>query len=183
MQWRLKVLYIIGIALLILSACTAPPYSQSASPSWQHLPQRVINGTTFRHYTTVSRSDGSARHMIIDEFILQHWQPGQPLPHGALIVMQTWPTPSVESASFTKHVEADGAFSYGSFVPAQPNFVTHADNNCASCHEVSADKHGTFTQLMLNAAVTQGRLMTAQCNRAGRIPCEDEIYSHFVPAQ
>jgi len=162
------------VILAALAACATSPLR------WQQLPRQVINDTAFRHYATVTRVDGSTRHMLIDEATLRHWQPGQPMPTNTLIVMQTWLT-DTESTGFTKHMQADGNFSYGAFNPTQPNFATRVDNTCASCHEVSEDVPGTFTLPMLNAAVAQGWPMLTQCNRAGRIPCEAHVYHNFVP--
>ena len=164
-----------AMACVALSSCTAPP-------NWQQLPQRIIHHTAFRHYASVSRSDGSIRHMLIDEATLQHWQPGHPLPKNALIVMQTDLTPGRETTNFTKHMEADGYFTYGSFNPITPNLATGIDNTCASCHDLSDDAAGTYTAPLLNAAIVQGQLMTTYCDRAGRIPCEREVYRNFVAA-
>jgi hypothetical protein len=145
------------------------------------LPQQTIDGRTFRHYATVNRTDGTYRMMFIDESTLAAWVEAQPLPEGALFVMETYLTPDNESTNFIKALGADGRFTYGSFSPNRPLFVTRADNSCTSCHRASVDPAGTFTLPMLQAAVAQGLVMGTTCDQSGRTPCGPETYEQFSP--
>jgi hypothetical protein len=153
-----------------------------SAENWARLTQQIINDIAFRQYATVQRSDGSYRQMFIDERTLTRWLPSQPLPQDTLIVMETFLTPGEETTNFTKHLEADGEFTYGSFSPARPSFATRRDTSCIACHRLSVDKAGTFTLPLLRGAVTDGVLMTARCDQSGRTPCGPETYRTMVPA-
>lgn len=159
-----------------------PPATTPTSIAlWQRLPQQTIDGRAFRQYATVNRTDGTYRTMYIDEATLAAWVEGQPLPEGALFVMETYLTPGNESTNFIKALGADGRFIYGSFSPSRPLFATRADNSCTSCHRSSIDLPGTFTLPMLEAAVAQGLVMGTTCDQGGRTPCGPETYEQFSP--
>ena len=58
-------------------------------------------------YATVSRSDGSFRHMFVSPEDASRISPGQPLPEDTLIIMETWYSPQSPGTVFIKQNEAD----------------------------------------------------------------------------
>jgi hypothetical protein len=153
--------------------------SDGSLANWESLPQQIIDGRAFRHYATVSRSDGTYRQMYIDEAALETWELGQPLPEAAFIVMETYYSPEVESTNFTKQMTADG-FQYGSFSPERPTFNVRPNASCTSCHSGAVDPAGTFTLPMLARAVEDGRVAVTTCDRGGRSPCAADVYDDLV---
>lgn len=147
--------------------------------NWQNLPQQIIEDRAFRHYATVSRTDGTYRQMFIDEIAIQGILEGTLMPENAFIIMETYYNPEQESTNFTKERKGN-AWDYGSFSPGRPSFETGGNLTCSMCHR-GADSavNGTFTSAMLRAALQEGQVMTTTCDRGGRSPCDASVYENF----
>ncbi|MDJ0702622.1 MAG: cytochrome P460 family protein [Leptolyngbyaceae cyanobacterium MO_188.B28] len=127
------------------------------------------------HYGTVSRRDGSFRQMFIDQTSIAALQPGEPLPNGALIVMETWYSPDNAGAVFIKQKQG-GEWRYGSFNPDRPDYQMSFSGSCHRCHAPFPDTDYTLTKPLLEAALRTQQVQTAYCDRAGRTPCAPEAY-------
>lgn len=146
--------------------------SQRATPSLQ-VEDRYDH--PLAHYATVSRSDGSFRQMFIDENSMAAIQPGEPLPNGALIVMETWYSPETVGTVFVKQKQ-ESEWQYGSFNPGQPNYQMRFSGSCHSCHVPFPETDFTLTKPLLEAALQTQQVQAAYCDRPGRTPCEPESY-------
>jgi hypothetical protein len=143
----------------------------------ERLPRQTIDGRTFRQYATVQRNDGTYRQMYLDEPSAETFARTDALPDGAVIVMETYYSPGVESTNFTKF-RASGRWLYGSFSPQRPNWSNRADPSCQGCHQTATPAvTGTFTLPMLRRAVRSGSIALTVCDRGGRTPCDPQIYA------
>jgi len=127
------------------------------------------------HYATVSRSDGSFRQMFVNEEAIAAIQPGEPLPNGTLIVMETWYSPENLGTVFVKQKQND-EWQYGSFSPDRPDYQMRFNGSCHSCHAPFPETDFTLTKPLLEAALQTRQVQTAYCDRAGRTPCAPEAY-------
>lgn len=135
------------------------------------------------HYATVSRSDGSFRQMFVNEEAISKEtaepnasiQPGEPLPDGTLIVMETWYSPENLGTVFVKQKQ-NGEWQYGSFSPDRPNYQMRFSGSCHSCHAPFPETDFTLTKALLEAALQTRQVQTAYCDRPGRTPCNPEAY-------
>jgi Cytochrome P460 len=130
---------------------------------------------TLAHYATVSRSDGSFRQMFVNEETITSIQPGEPLPNGTLIVMETWYSPENLGTVFVKQKQ-NGEWQYGSFSPDRPDYQMRFSGSCHSCHAPFPETDFTLTKPLLEAALQTRQVQTAYCDRAGRTPCEPTAY-------
>lgn len=127
------------------------------------------------HYATVSRSDGSFRRMFIDEHSFPFIQPGEPLPDGTLIVMETWYSPENVGTVFVKQ-KRNAQWQYGSFHPTRPDYQMRFRASCHRCHAPFPDTDFTLTKPLLEAALKTQQVQTADCDRPGRTPCAPQAY-------
>lgn len=127
------------------------------------------------HYATVSRSDGSFRQMFVNEEAIASIQPGEPLPDGTLIVMETWRSPENLGTVFVKQKQ-NGEWQYGSFSPDRPNYQMRFSGSCHSCHAPFSETDFTLTKPLLETALQTRQVQTAYCDRPGRTPCNSEMY-------
>ncbi len=127
------------------------------------------------HYATVSRHDGSFRQMFVNEEAIVAIEPGEPLPDGTLIVMETWYSPENLGTVFVKQKQ-NGEWQYGSFSPDRPNYQMRFSNSCHSCHAPFPETDFTLTKPLLEAALQTRQVQTAYCDRAGRTPCDPQAY-------
>jgi hypothetical protein len=127
------------------------------------------------HYATVSRSDGSFRQMFVNEETIASIQPGEPLPDGTLIVMETWYSPENLGTVFVKQKQ-NGEWQYGSFSPDRPDYQMRFSGSCHSCHAPFLETDFTLTKPLLEAALQTRQVQTAHCDRPGRTPCNPEAY-------
>ncbi|MBD1846905.1 cytochrome P460 family protein [Cyanobacteria bacterium FACHB-63] len=127
------------------------------------------------HYATVSRSDGSFRQMFVNEEAITAIQPGEPLPDGTLIVMESWYSPENLGTVFVKQKQ-NGEWRYGSFSLDRPNYQMRFSNSCHSCHAPFPKTDFTLTKPLLEAALQTRQVQTAYCDRAGRTPCDPTTY-------
>ncbi|MBD3886158.1 cytochrome P460 family protein [Phormidium tenue FACHB-886] len=134
------------------------------------------------HYATVSRSDGSFRQMFVDSDSIAAIRPGEPLPDGTLMVMETWYSPEDLGTVFVKQKQ-NGEWQYGSFSPDRPDYQMRFSGSCHSCHAPFPDTDFTFTKPLLEAALQTRQLQSAYCDRGGRTPCNPEVYSPNAMAQ
>ncbi|MBD2000868.1 cytochrome P460 family protein [Leptolyngbya sp. FACHB-541] len=138
---------------------------------------------TLAHYATVSRSDGSFRQMFVNEEAIPKGatepnasiQPGEPLPDGTLIVMETWYSPENLGTVFVKQKQ-NGEWQYGSFSPDRPDYQMRFSGSCHSCHTPFPEADFTLTKPLLEAALQTRQVQTAYCDRAGRTPCDPQAY-------
>ncbi len=129
----------------------------------------------FAHYATVSRSDGSFRQMFVNEAAIASIQPGEPLPDGTLIVMETWYSPENLGTVFVKQKQ-NGEWQYGSFSPDRPDYRMRFSGSCHSCHAPFPETDFTLTKPLLEAALQTRQVQTAYCDRPGRTPCAPKAY-------
>lgn len=127
------------------------------------------------HYATVSRSDGSFRQMFVNEEAIAFIQPGEPLPDGTLLVMETWYSPENLGTVFVKQKQ-NGEWQYGSFSPNRPDYQMGFSGSCHSCHAPFPETDFTLTKPLLEAALQARQVQTAYCDRAGRTPCDPTSY-------
>lgn len=127
------------------------------------------------HYATVSRSDGSFRQMFVNEEANATIQPGNPLPDGTLIVMETWLSPTNLGTVFVKQKQ-NGEWQYGSFNADRPNYQMQFSSSCHSCHAPFPQTDFTLTKPLLEAALQTRQVQTAYCDRPGRTPCHSDAY-------
>jgi hypothetical protein len=128
------------------------------------------------HYATVSRNDGSFRQMFVNEEAIVVIEPGEPLPDGTLIVMETWYSPENLGTVFVKQKQ-NGEWQYDSFSPDRPNYQQmRFSNSCHSCHAPFPETDFTLTKPLLEAALQTRQVQTAYCDRAGRTPCDPQAY-------
>lgn len=187
LKWLVLFLSVIGLAIALAQTLNHPASLSSAnsmpsppavtssadiSPSLQ--PQARYE-RRLAHYGTVSRSDGSFRQMFIEEGAIASVQPGEPLPNGTLIVMETWYSPKTVGTVFVKQKQA-GEWQYGSFNPDQPDYQMSFRGSCHTCHAPFPETDFTLTKPLLEAALRTQRVQTAYCNRPGRTPCQPEAY-------
>ncbi len=182
---------VLAVSLANVLATSEPvSFSQPTQPPTQPKPFPVVTSPatlelqskydrTFAQYATVSRSDGSFRNMFIEAESLRAVEPGQPLPDGTLILMETWYSPESLGSVFIKE-KRDGVWQYGSFSPSQPDYQLGANASCHSCHVPFRETDFTLTLPLLQKALQTRQVQTAFCDRAGRTPCPAEVY---VPAQ
>ncbi|WP_088889678.1 hypothetical protein [Leptolyngbya ohadii] len=102
-------------------------------------------------------------------------QPGEPLPDGTLIVMETWYSPENLGAVFVKQ-KRNGEWQYGSFSLDRPNCQMRFSGSCHSCHAPFPETDFTLTEPLLEAALQTRQVQTAHCDRPGRTPCNPEAY-------
>lgn len=126
------------------------------------------------HYAIVSRSDGSFRQMFVDRDSISSIQPGEPLPEGTLIVMESWRSNNLGTV-FVKQKQ-NGEWQYGSFSPDRPDYEMRFSGSCHSCHAPFPQTDFTLTKPLLEAAVQTRQVQTAFCDRPGRTPCDPESY-------
>lgn len=127
------------------------------------------------HYATVSRNDGSFRQMFVESNAIATIQREEPLPDGTLIVMETWYSPENLGTVFVKQ-KHNGEWQYGSFSPDRPDYQMSFSGSCHSCHAPFPDTDFTLTKPLLKAALQTRRVQAAYCDRAGRTPCDPEVY-------
>ncbi|MBD3887429.1 cytochrome P460 family protein [Phormidium tenue FACHB-886] len=130
---------------------------------------------TLAHYATVSRSDGSFRQMFVNEESIAAIQPGEPLPNGTLLVMESWYSPENLGTVFVKQKQ-NGEWQYGSFSPDRPNYQMRFSGSCHRCHAPFSEIDFTLTKPLLEIALQTRQVQTAYCNRSGRTPCASEAY-------
>jgi hypothetical protein len=130
---------------------------------------------TLAHYATVSRSDGSFRQMFVNSDAIAAIQPGEPLPDGTLLVMETWYSPKNLGTVFIKQKQ-NGEWQYGSFSSDRPDYQIGFSGSCHSCHSPFPETDFTLTKPLLEAALQSRQVQTAYCDRAGRSPCDPEAY-------
>ena len=127
------------------------------------------------HYATVSRNDGSFRQMFVNKEAIADIQPGELLPDGTLIVMETWYSPENLGTVFVKQKQ-NGEWQYGSFSPDRPNYQMRFSGSCHSCHAPFSKTDFTLTKPLLEAALQTRQVQTAYCDRPGRTPCAPGVY-------
>ena len=174
---------------IALAQTLSPPESISVANSTSPTPAATANqliaasslqsqvkyDRKLAHYATVFRSDGSFRQMFIAPHSLAALQPGELLPNGTLIVMETWYSPEDLGAVFIKQKQ-DGEWRYGSFNPDHPDYQMSFGGSCHRCHAPFPDTDFTLTKPLLEAALRTRQVQTAYCDRAGRTPCAPEAY-------
>lgn len=136
-------------------------------------------GETFAAYAQVDRPDGSFRRMLTTPDVLATAQSGAPLPDGTRILMETYRRSGKLGTVFHKQ-KVDGRWHYGSFDgQGRVDLATRPQASCLSCHSRAAATDLTFTKPALTAARTMG-LTQITCDRAGRRPCDLEVYLNGV---
>lgn len=188
LKWLVLLISAVGLAIVLahtlnrsasLSVTASPPPPPAVTANQDavsaSLQPQVRYDRRLTHYATVSRSDGAFRQMFIDENSIATVQPGEPLPDGTLIVMETWYSPETVGTVFVKQKQ-QGEWQYGSFSPEQPDYRMDFSGNCHSCHAPFPDTDFTLTKPLLEAALRTQQVQTAFCDRPGRTPCEPETY-------
>ncbi len=132
-------------------------------------------GANFVTYAQVDRSDGTYRRMLTTLSVLETVRPGEPLPEGTRILMETYYAPGQLSTVFHKQ-KVDGRWEYGSFNGQEsPELETRPQASCLSCHAAAAETDFTFTKPALDAAQRMGEIALS-CDRGGRRPCPLSTY-------
>lgn len=195
LKWLVLFVSAIGLAIVLAQTLNRPVsfFTNSTSPAPAVTANQSATSAALQpqdrydrrlvHYATVSRSDGSFRQMFIDENSIPGGmagpnavvQPGEVLPDGTLIVMETWYSPENIGTVFVKQKQ-DGEWQYGSFSPDRPDYQLSFSGSCHSCHAPFPDTDFTLTKPLLEAALKTQQVQTAFCDRPGRTPCEPEIY-------
>lgn len=190
MKWIVLFLSAIVLAIILSQNLTrSPSFSYRNTSLNQPLTESspITNATvgevkvqskydrTLAHYATVSRSDGSFRQMFVNEEAIADIQPGEPLPDGTLLVMETWYSPENLGTVFVKQKQ-NGEWQYGSFSPDRPNYQMRFSGSCHSCHAPFPETDFTLTKPLLEAALQTRQVQTAYCDRAGRTPCDPQAY-------
>lgn len=185
-KWLIVFASTIGLAIALahaLNPLQAPSIARSTHerpsviPLSEPTPLQPQNkyGRQLVHYATVSRTDGSFRQMFVDEATIGSIQPGEPLPDGTLIVMETWYSAENVGTVFVKQKQS-GEWQYGSFNPTQPDYQMGFSNSCHSCHAPFPETDFTLTKPLLEAALETQNRQSAVCDRPGRTPCDPETY-------
>ena len=102
-------------------------------------------------------------------------KPGETLPDGTLLVMETWYSPENLETVFIKQKQ-NGEWQYGSFSPDRPDYQMRFSGSCHSCHAPFPETDFTLKKPLLEAALQTRQVQTAYCDRAGRTPCAPEVY-------
>lgn len=162
--------------LFCLAACAALP-ALAAAELQDEEPPRIDLGHALVHYATIARNDGSFRRFWVDQGSLDHGRPGEPLPDGARIAMETFYGPQNRSTVFVKEKRGT-QWLYGSFEPGKPDWTdTKAKTVCHACH-MDAAEDLTFTLPVIDRFRAKPDVVRFLCDAAGRVPCDAAVYQH-----
>ncbi len=140
------------------------------------LPETDRYGETYVTYARVDRPDGTYRLMLVTPETLAIVRPGEALPDGTRILMESFYAPGEVGTVFHKQ-KVSGRWQYGSFPGAgEPVFETRPQASCLSCHARAAATDFTFTRPSLDGASHNG-LSHFRCDRGGRTPCDLHVYT------
>jgi len=157
---------IVALGVLFAAGVTA---REGATPSDNY-------GLDLVHYTTVERSDGTYRRMLIERAALDAVRETGTIPDGTRILMETYYNPGELSTVFHKQKSGE-RWRYGSFNGlGEPNLRVGVGLSCLTCHTGAAETDLTFTKPSV-IAVAKGAAPTVQtCDRGGRRPCALHLY-------
>ena len=158
--------------LIIIGAAAIGVTSVAATS----LPETDRYGETYVTYAQVDRPDGTYRRMLVTPETMATVRPGEALPDGTRILMESYYSPGEVGTVFHKQ-KVSGRWQYGSFSGSgEPSFETRPQASCLSCHARAAATDFTFTRPSLDLA-SQNGLSRFTCERGGRTPCDPHVYT------
>ena len=164
-------------SLLLIPALAIPVLlSAVVKTATAETPLSVVDryGPDLAAYATVRRTDGTYRRMLISPEALGIG-PGDALPDGTRILMETYYRPGEVSTVFHKQ-KVDGRWQYGSFPASRPNLTVAPRASCLSCHARTSETDFTFTLPSVWSAASGEGPSDFTCDRGGRSPCGSRIY-------
>jgi cytochrome c553 len=193
------ILLILLTALPVMAAALIA--SQPIAPSSYGLQFPHDYRTTFTHYLTVERPDGTIRRLYINPIGLNAARNNTILPDGTVIVIEGNyalrnadgeyildqqghfvpgdPFPAIhvrEKRSFWRSEDfaspaRNGNWNYASFDPNTQQTYEESINACFNCHAPAGPDH-LYSYPSLQQVAQTGTPLVIQCTATGRTPCE-----------
>ncbi|MCY4023204.1 MAG: cytochrome P460 family protein [Anaerolineaceae bacterium] len=186
------------LALLLLAACSA---GEPGEQSYDGVSYPADYATTYTHYATVDRGDGTIRDLYISPRALQGLRSSGRLPHDSVLVIELWQAaldeqgePLLDAAGRlrkgamqdTLHVshkrmdwdEEDftsaaraGNWNFGSFDRASGAMIDENLTACFNCHQASSRSDFLYSAQELARFAMSDTTQYFYCELSRRSPC------------